>query len=486
MCHNSCILFGTKNLSEYEIKGKRVIEVGSQNVNGSLRHHIENLGCSEYIGVDIQKGVGVDIVCNAEDIVDIFGKESFDIVISTELLEHVENWKKVVGNIKNICKRGGTILLTTRSYGFPHHEYPYDHWRYEIEDIKNIFSDCTIEILEKDSEMPGVFTKIRKEYNFVERDLSEYELFEINTNRRINTSSINNMNNRKLKSLIGIPTYNGAHRIDCLLYSIFMRTDELRHTHKENSEYIIVICDDSGKIEHQEKIISVINKYRAYLPIDILINDRNIGVSASWNRLVNSYDSQYIILINDDIIVEKDWLKNMIYFLDNNHNTGSVFYNFVPIREDDVYQLFYRIDSENSEIYNLNYKSTSPIRCMTHVGCFFGFRRDMYNMVGGFDENYFALFEETDFCTTLAYYGYPSYILRYPKSWHIQSATFRSSPEFNYSDIFQKSGQYYHKKWIGNPERLYMSNIPFQKIKWLYNDTAYEDIITGSYGYHVQ
>lgn len=162
MCNQSCIDFGEKALSPVEIKGKRVIEVGSYNINESLRDYIENGKPSEYIGVDILEGPGVDIVCKAENIVETFGQNSFDIVVSTELLEHVEDWRTVISNLKNICKIGGTILISTRSLGFPHHSYPYDFWRYEIIDMKNIFSDCGIMILESDNQEPGVFLKAIK------------------------------------------------------------------------------------------------------------------------------------------------------------------------------------------------------------------------------------------------------------------------------------------------------------------------------------
>jgi len=91
MCHVSCVIFGASNLSKEEIQGKRVIELGSYDVNGSLRTYVKSLNPSEYIGVDIKKGPGVDIVCDAENIVDKFGNEAFDVVISTELLEHVRN-----------------------------------------------------------------------------------------------------------------------------------------------------------------------------------------------------------------------------------------------------------------------------------------------------------------------------------------------------------------------------------------------------------
>lgn len=184
MCHISCIIFGAKTLTKEEIKGKKVIEIGSYEVNGSLRPLIESWNPSKYVGVDIEKGPGVDIVCNAENIVEKFGKNSFDIVVSTELLEHVKDWRKVISNIKNVCKPNGVILITTRSYGYPYHAYPYDFWRYEIGDMKEIFSDCKILNLEQDFQLPGVVTKLKKPNKFVEKDLSDYELYSIVANKR--------------------------------------------------------------------------------------------------------------------------------------------------------------------------------------------------------------------------------------------------------------------------------------------------------------
>lgn len=184
MCNAYCILFGAINLKPEEVRGKRVIEVGSYDANGSLRPLVESYYPEEYIGVDIAEGPGVDIICKAEDILNRFGKESFDIVISTELLEHIWDWRKVVHNIKNICKPGGIILITTRSYGCPYHGHPYDFWRYELDDMKHIFSDCLIEKLEKDP-AKGVFIKAKRAQNFEERDLSDYKLFSILLNKRV-------------------------------------------------------------------------------------------------------------------------------------------------------------------------------------------------------------------------------------------------------------------------------------------------------------
>lgn len=187
MCHQDCINFAKKNFRVEEIKNKSVIEVGSANHNGSVREFIEFLDPYRYIGVDIQDVSGVDVVCNAENLVDYFGQESFDVLISTEMLEHVRNWQDVVSNFKKVLKPNGILLITTRSIGFPYHSAPFDFWRYQIEDMKFIFSDLLIEVLEKDPEQPGVFIKAKKTPDFVENNLAEYPLYSIVKHSRIAT-----------------------------------------------------------------------------------------------------------------------------------------------------------------------------------------------------------------------------------------------------------------------------------------------------------
>ncbi len=87
-----------------------MLEVGSKYVNGSVRPLIEKF-CrpKEYVGVDIEPGKYVDVVLPAERLVEHFGPESFDVVISTETLEHVQDWRLVINNMKKVLKRGGYI-----------------------------------------------------------------------------------------------------------------------------------------------------------------------------------------------------------------------------------------------------------------------------------------------------------------------------------------------------------------------------------------
>src|SRR5207302_1299155 len=185
VCNAACILFGFRSISASEVAGKRVLEIGSADRNGSLRPIIDSYHPREDVGIVVEPGPGVDRVAEAGQIAYVFGEESFDLVVSTETLEHIRDWRGAVSNIKRVCKRGGVVLLTTRSIGFPYHAYPHDFWRYDPDDVRTIFSDMEVVTLEPDSEItPGVFAKIRKPADFRQNDLSSHELHPMVAGRR--------------------------------------------------------------------------------------------------------------------------------------------------------------------------------------------------------------------------------------------------------------------------------------------------------------
>ena len=182
MCNQTGIDFGARMLTADRVAGRDVIDVGALDVNGSLRGIVEALGPARYVGVDIEMGPGVDEIVAAERLVEHFGRESFDVVITTEMVEHTRDWPTVVSNLKGILRPGGLLLLTTRSPGFKYHAYPYDFWRYTPADLRAIFADLDIVTIEQDPEAPGVFMLARRPEAFAERP-ADVRLFSIITKR---------------------------------------------------------------------------------------------------------------------------------------------------------------------------------------------------------------------------------------------------------------------------------------------------------------
>jgi SAM-dependent methyltransferase len=187
VCNAQCIDFVASVLTAADVAGRDVLEVGALDVNGTVRPVVEALGPSSYIGVDLEEGPGVDEVLSAENLVERFGPGAFDVVITTELLEHVRDWRLVIRNLKLVTRPGGLVVVTTRSRGFPLHGYPWDHWRYEPEDMAVIFADCPGVRVERDvATDPGVFVMARRplEEGWEPLDLAGYALWSVHTDRR--------------------------------------------------------------------------------------------------------------------------------------------------------------------------------------------------------------------------------------------------------------------------------------------------------------
>lgn len=137
MCNQWCLEFGSKPISFLQ-KPARILEVGSRNVNGTVRDVLSHCA-SEYIGVDLFNGPGVDIVCNVAALTDTFATQSFDLVVSTEMLEHCLNWQDALCQMASVLRQDGLMLITTRSPGFELHDYPADYWRFSYADFEKIF-----------------------------------------------------------------------------------------------------------------------------------------------------------------------------------------------------------------------------------------------------------------------------------------------------------------------------------------------------------
>lgn len=156
--HQTVQDFVARTLTREMVEGKRVLEVGSFDVNGSVRPYVMSLEPFEYLGVDAQPGKGVDKVADCENLAADLHDDTFDIVISTEMLEHVRDWRKAMIGLVDVVKPDGLLLITTRSPGFPYHPFPEDNWRYTRDQMWAILTTLQMVVLAiEDDPEPGVF-----------------------------------------------------------------------------------------------------------------------------------------------------------------------------------------------------------------------------------------------------------------------------------------------------------------------------------------
>lgn len=136
------------------LEGRRVklgLDVGSFDVNGTVRKIISPMNCETIIGIDMREGPGVDHVINGHDICEHFPDESFDLVTCCETFEHDDKFWLTLENMKRVLKKGGWLLITAPSINYPLHDFPSDFYRFTVHAFESWFegfSDVHIEYYE--------------------------------------------------------------------------------------------------------------------------------------------------------------------------------------------------------------------------------------------------------------------------------------------------------------------------------------------------
>ncbi len=87
--------------------GKRVLEVGSMDINGSVRDLFTNC---DYFGIDLGEGKGVDEVRHVTQV--FLADATYDVIISTEALEHDELWNLSLKAMYRLLKPSGILIIT--------------------------------------------------------------------------------------------------------------------------------------------------------------------------------------------------------------------------------------------------------------------------------------------------------------------------------------------------------------------------------------
>lgn len=86
--------------------GNRVVDFGSLDINGSNKIWFD---LCDYTGVDIGEGKNVDVVSKAHE---YKPEKKFDVVITTEMLEHDMYWEKSLQNMLDLLVPNGLLIIT--------------------------------------------------------------------------------------------------------------------------------------------------------------------------------------------------------------------------------------------------------------------------------------------------------------------------------------------------------------------------------------
>lgn len=105
------------------------------------------LGCGPnkkdgFIGIDLINLPGVDIVHNIEDGLSCLDDNSVDEMISSHLLEHINNLENLMNEIHRVLKPNGIKTIIVPHFSNPYYYSDYTHKRFFGLYSMDYFSDC--------------------------------------------------------------------------------------------------------------------------------------------------------------------------------------------------------------------------------------------------------------------------------------------------------------------------------------------------------
>jgi len=148
---NSELLFAAY-ASKYFSTGQRVLEVGPHGYpsyyytmlgNSKIEWHTLDISAADIAGGDRNP---LHITSTSEYNYPI-EDNTFDVVISAQVMEHVKKVWMWVDELKRITKKDGLVILIV-PVSWPYHAVPVDCWRIYPEGMRALMDECELKILE--------------------------------------------------------------------------------------------------------------------------------------------------------------------------------------------------------------------------------------------------------------------------------------------------------------------------------------------------
>jgi len=216
-----------------------------------------------------------------------------------------------------------------------------------------------------------------------------------------------------------IVNYNGKQFLNDCLHSV-LQTDY------PNYEVILI---DNGSSDGSAEYIT--HMFKDYPRITIALLDKNYGFSEGNNRgssFINK-KSKYIVFLNNDTKVEKSWLKELVNVMELDKNIGVAQAKLLIMNKNRVIDCAGALISRIGQVISCGYgqKDLGQYDCIREIfyakGAAMIVRRNLWQVLKGFEPLFFFYWEDADFCWRVRLMGYKIVFIPNSIVYHASKAT---------------------------------------------------------------
>lgn len=216
-----------------------------------------------------------------------------------------------------------------------------------------------------------------------------------------------------MKVTIIIPNYNGKHFMKPCLESLQYQTCQ---------DFKILVIDNhsaDGSVEYMKE---------AYPDIEVIALKENLGFSSAVNIGIKHSTTPYVILLNNDTTVDKNYVKEMIKAIEKSPRIFSVSSKMIQMyhpelidNAGDLYTLMGWGICRGAGRSVMNY--TKPDKVFSACAGAAIYRRSIFKKIGYFDESHFAYLEDVDIGYRARIHGYLNTYCPFALVNHVGSGT---------------------------------------------------------------
>ena len=162
--------------------------------------------------------------------------------------------------------------------------------------------------------------------------------------------------------------------------------------------------------------------------VRVICNKTNMGFSHAVNQAAAASQGRILVAVNQDLHLQPNSLKVIHEFLASNDVlAGGALSDGdgaeqpscgpFPTLAGTLWRMLLPRRIRKNNLTRSRSEEAQPVDWIT--GAFIGFRRELFDKIGGFDEDYFMYYEDVDFCLRARRAGVRSYFLPSAKAVHL-------------------------------------------------------------------
>ena len=197
--------------------------------------------------------------------------------------------------------------------------------------------------------------------------------------------------------------------------------------------------------------------------IKLIINNNNLGFAKANNQALKLINSDYVLLLNPDMLIKPDTLNNIINWAQNNPQAWVTGCKLIDEKNNIIKHVrkFPKLSDQLAIILklphllpnilnkyllnNFNYNQASAVDSIR--GSFFLIKKSCLEKVGLLDERFFIWFEEVDYCQRVKKAGGEVWYTPAAVAVDLVGQSFNQVNNYKKQQIFKASQIKYWQKW---------------------------------------